>query len=45
MKAELNSVADPADAVAAAKLERRIHDMLFTDRVEAHEEEEAAAHA
>ncbi len=39
VKAELNSIADPADTAGAVKLERKIHDMLFTDRVEEHEEE------
>jgi NitT/TauT family transport system ATP-binding protein len=44
VKAELNSVADPADTTAAAKLERKIHNMLFSDRVE-EEEEEMTHHA
>ena len=45
VKAELNSL-DPADddPVAAARLERKIHGLLFSDRVE-EEPEKALAHA
>ena len=44
VKAELNSVSDPADSGAAAALERRIHDLLFSDRVETPENAEAIGH-
>ncbi|MBV9128190.1 MAG: ABC transporter ATP-binding protein [Verrucomicrobia bacterium] len=37
VKAELNSVADPADLAAATRLEQKIHRMLFSDRVEEEE--------
>jgi NitT/TauT family transport system ATP-binding protein len=42
VKAELNSVTDPQEAV---KLEREIHDLLFTDQIPEEEEEEEKAYA
>jgi NitT/TauT family transport system ATP-binding protein len=39
VKAELNSVPNGADPTAIAALEARIHDMLFSDRVEEQEDE------
>ncbi len=44
VKAELNSITDPADTAGAAKLEKKIHNMLFSDKVEDHEEDEEIPH-